>query len=322
MMASPHDVAIEENSSSNESTHDQSPSISWKNLLNLVAYLVNSTVTYSSLTGIWGATNTELSKKYQTLLTPSGWAFAIWGPIFIWEGVFAVTQMLPAFRSLASVQSVAPWWWAACAVQVSWSFVFAQDIVTGATLLMLSILICLVGLVVFGDRKRGSTAEYWLIRAPFALQLGWIIVASELSLNVQADSMKASPATLLMLAILSLVFLLCLVTVATIAAPLPNPIVCFVGFWACMGIYAELGNAENLLNTSKYNPIAWDPYVLNAIRGAALTVGLVSLASLALAAVLRLRAPSGCSTCSAKEAPTNFNVEIEIPGRSSKTNSC
>jgi hypothetical protein len=290
-------------------TSESTPAtLNWKNWLNLVSYMLNLAVTYTSITGAFGESNTVLSKKYQTLVTPAGWAFSIWGPIFIWEGVFAVTQMLPAFRSLASVQSVAPWWWAACACQVTWSFVFAQDIVTGATLLMLSILVCLVGLVAFGDRKRGSTAEYWLIRAPFALQLGWIIVASELSLNVQADSMKASPATLLMLAILSLVFLLCLVTVATIAAPLPNPIVCFVGFWACMGIYAELGNAENLLSTSKYNPIAWDPYVLNAVRGASLIVGLVSLACLALAAVLRLRAPSGCSSGSAKEAQTNFNV--------------
>ena len=63
--------------------------------------------------GIFGPTNTQLSAKYQTLVTPAGWAFAIWGPIFIWEGIFAIVQMLPRFRSNPIIQDGIAYWWVA-----------------------------------------------------------------------------------------------------------------------------------------------------------------------------------------------------------------
>ena len=75
-----------------------------------MAYLVNFGITYGSLTGAFGQTNEELSAKYQTLITPAGYAFAIWGPIFIWEGAFAIAQLLPRWRQADVVQLLTPWW--------------------------------------------------------------------------------------------------------------------------------------------------------------------------------------------------------------------
>merc|ERR1719313_124544 len=81
----------------------------WRNWLNLGAYVLNTIVTYVSLTGIFGKTNTELSAKYETLVTPSGWAFSIWGPIFIREGIFVVAQLFPRFRKSEVVHRMSPW---------------------------------------------------------------------------------------------------------------------------------------------------------------------------------------------------------------------
>merc|ERR1719389_1282512 len=114
----------------------KSEAISWKNLLNLAAYVLNTVVTYSSLTGIFGSTNTELSNKYQTLVTPAGWAFSIWGPIFIWEGIFVVAQLFPRFRQSEVVLKISPCWWALCVIQCCWTVAFAQDQVTLALILM------------------------------------------------------------------------------------------------------------------------------------------------------------------------------------------
>eukprot|EP00438_Fugacium_kawagutii_P035466 Skav216647 [mRNA] locus=scaffold1255:244088:244471:+ [translate_table: standard] len=82
---------------------------SWVNML---AYLVNLGITYGSLTGAFGATNQELSEKYQILITPAGYAFAIWGAIFTWEGVFAVAQMFPSLGASPVVDRTPPvlWW--------------------------------------------------------------------------------------------------------------------------------------------------------------------------------------------------------------------
>ena len=48
------------------------------NIANLAFYCLNLLLIYLSITGIFGETNTALSSKYQTLVTPSGWAFSIW----------------------------------------------------------------------------------------------------------------------------------------------------------------------------------------------------------------------------------------------------
>jgi benzodiazapine receptor len=43
-------------------------------------------------------TNGELSEKYQTLVTQIGFAFAIWGIIFIAQFIFTVVQLFHSFR--------------------------------------------------------------------------------------------------------------------------------------------------------------------------------------------------------------------------------
>ena len=112
--------------------------------LNMLACLVNLGITYGSFTGAFGATNEELSEKYQSLVTPAGYAFAIWGAIFTWEGIFAVAQMFPSFSTSPVVDTVTPWWIFACCCQVAWALFFAQDLIPGSLVCMLGILLGLV----------------------------------------------------------------------------------------------------------------------------------------------------------------------------------
>ncbi len=52
--------------------------------------------------------NKAVSDAFPTLVTPAGWAFAIWGPIFALEGVFSYWQLsAPAHSSL---RLSAPFW--------------------------------------------------------------------------------------------------------------------------------------------------------------------------------------------------------------------
>jgi len=162
----------------------------WKlNVLNLVSFIVNVTVTYLSLTGIFGATNTELSLKYQTLVTPAGWAFSIWGPIFIWEGLFAVLQLLPSLRGSEVIEAIGPFWAATSVFQIAWSITFAQDLVIVSLVFMLLILASLVALCYRVYRiDNSSIKEFLALKGPFFLQLGWIICASFVNINVVADA--------------------------------------------------------------------------------------------------------------------------------------
>ena len=73
-------------------------------LATLAAFGANTYVTYvigsGTGGGAWlkkllspdGKTNKEISALHPTLVTPAGWAFAIWGPIFIGEAANALWQ--------------------------------------------------------------------------------------------------------------------------------------------------------------------------------------------------------------------------------------
>jgi hypothetical protein len=260
----------------------------WRNWLNVGAFVLNTVITYTSIAGIFGETNTELSKKYQTLVTPSGWAFSIWGPIFIWEGIFVVAQLFPRFRKSEVVHRMSPWWWALCVVQCCWTFSFAQDQVTLALIFMLLILATLLGVAWSTDDLALSLSEYFLLRAPLSLQLGWIICAAGVNVNVQADALKSSQSTLLALAVLTYAAVLSSSAAFAVGPLRPDPIVCLVAAWAFGGIYSALGNPEDLNNPTRFNPSTWDPVVLDGLRSAALGVSMTALALAVAAAVLRV----------------------------------
>ena len=111
------------------------------NVVNLLAYVFNVAITWGSQLGWFGATNSQQSLKYQTLVTPIGFAFAIWGPIFLLQALFAVVQFVPQYRSDKSVVSGVAYWYAAvCAAQAGWTVAFAQDVVWLSMCFMLLIL--------------------------------------------------------------------------------------------------------------------------------------------------------------------------------------
>lgn len=252
--------------------------------LNMLAYLVNLGITYGSLTGAFGATNEELSEKYQSLVTPAGYAFAIWGAIFTWEGIFAVAQMFPSLSTSPVVDTVTPWWIFACCFQVAWTLFFAQDLIPGSLVCMLGILLGLVMAILRTDfLPEISLKEYFLLRAPFSLHCGWIIAASVLNINVLADYYMSSQETLLMLAMVCLAGIAVIVALFTFAAPRADPLIGLVAAWALLGIYVELENPENLLNMNKFNYIAWPQFVIESVRRTALVLSIASACAASIA---------------------------------------
>jgi len=123
-------------------------------------------------------------------------------------------------------------------------------------------------------------AEYWLLRFPFSLHLGWIVAASVVNINVQADAARASPGQLLALAVSSYAVVAAVATVFTFVFRRPDPVACLVLAWALAGVSAELGNPSNLNNPTRLNPHSWDEVTLHGLRGAA---NIVSIAAIGLA---------------------------------------
>merc|ERR1712194_841710 len=126
------------------------PPLSKKNYLNLVAYMLNVTLVNGLGNGGWLGTpnNGELSQKYQTLVTPKSSAFSIWGVIFLFQGAFAVAQLLPRFRARAMVLDGAGYWYPVIsAVQISWTVAFAYEVIPLSLVFMLMLWCSLIAIV-------------------------------------------------------------------------------------------------------------------------------------------------------------------------------
>lgn len=164
------------------------------NILNLVAYIANIGLVMGVPSLFNLPDNAELSAKYQTLVTPAGWAFAIWGIIFTFQAVWAVVQILaPSFRSNPLVQGIGYNYILVCAVQVAWTFSFALEQMVLAMIWMLLILYFLfriyqeqgkVMLEYCDDDVDSFSKNFWLLRFPFNLHLGWIVAATLVNFNV------------------------------------------------------------------------------------------------------------------------------------------
>ena len=280
------EIGVGHSWSSMMAANEMEKSLSWRNWANLIAYVVNFAVTYSSLTGVWGKTNTELSAKYQTLVTPAGYAFSIWGPIFIWEGVFAVAQMFRKYRHNNVITYMTPFWISACICQCGWTLAFAQEQIFIAFFCMLGILVSLLVGMYRTDMEPYTISEFWLLRAPFSLHGGWIIAASAVNLCVLADRHRAAPEVMLALAMLSFAGICSLVCLATFASPRADSIIGLVAFWALIGVQAELLDADNLKDPKRFNFYDWPQMDLRAVRLCALVLGLLCL-FLAVVATLR-----------------------------------
>jgi translocator protein len=155
------------------------PSLSPRTLAvgNAVAFIVNTIITFTSNAPIYGKTNSQVSNmfdplpiafctpssrfslrprahRYPTLLTPSGWAFSIWGAIFAAQGVWTAWQVIPRNHSNRFTASIGVWWWIVCAVQCCWTFAFAQEQIGLALAFMIAILLALVGIAAALSKHR------------------------------------------------------------------------------------------------------------------------------------------------------------------------
>jgi hypothetical protein len=179
---------------------------------------VNCLVTGLSSSDFFLCTNAEISNRYFTIITPPGWAFSIWGLIFVWEAIACIYAVIPKFAETSSLvvdRTFVLCWAAACLAQCAWTFAFCTSLETAAALLF-AVWLALAAqqqttlrkLAALGDEVTLGTKFqlYVLLVAPFSLHLGWITAATALNVNMIAVKALASAETQLFMAVASLLF--------------------------------------------------------------------------------------------------------------------
>lgn len=147
-----------------------------------MTYAVGSTDQFAKKYG--AKSNQQISEKYPSLVTPSGYAFAIWGPIFLLEGASVVWQCTREDKSLANASI---YWCTGCLLQAGWTVAFAFDKIALSSI----IIVCLAGTIgctyasTTALRNEG-TVPYILGSLPFAMHTAWLVAASLVNINLTA----------------------------------------------------------------------------------------------------------------------------------------
>jgi hypothetical protein len=152
-------------------------------LLVLLCSLAMPVVAWFSERGAFGPTNGAVSNQYPTLLVAAGWAFAIWGLIFLFDVLYGVWQATAERRGDATLTRIAPLTAAGFALTAIWMPLFSQGLFWLCLLVIFAALACLLrAAFVLTDDARRLPRQWLWAWTPISLHAGWLSLAAFLNL--------------------------------------------------------------------------------------------------------------------------------------------
>lgn len=180
----------------------------------------------------WPHTIASRSAALSTAVVPAGWAFAIWGIIFLWCFAFAVWHAFPS--NLADpLLRIVGWMGAAVfAATILWEWIVPRRglgwVSVAIIVTELTILLALTFVVLdFGPLDGPSV---WVVAAPFLLYAGWTSAATFVNISSTAKGKGFDPLRLGETASAALLIFGAAATGATVAW--------FTGSWLYAGAVA------------------------------------------------------------------------------------
>ncbi len=209
----------------------------------------------------------DRSDAVRTLITPAGWAFAIWGPLFLLSIGFAVWQALPAQRGNALVSRIG--WPAAIALaaQGVWSTYTQLANLTAVSVLIIlvslgGLLVVLRALVAAPSLSRGER----IFAAPaFSALAAWLTAASIVNIAASLKYHGIMGAEPMPVITTVMIVIGALIAAAAAWGSRGAPLYGLVFAWALIAINAAGGQ--------KFAAVGWA-----AIAGIVLVLGVTALA--------------------------------------------
>lgn len=204
----------------------------------LVLALAMPLVGWLSNTGLLGPTNGEISDRYPTLIVAAGYAFSIWGPIFLLDVLFGIAQArvhapderLRRIRVLTA---------AGFALTSLWMLVFTRQWFWLALAIIWGSLGCLLGAAWLASDTRAHPRGPWWQWLPLSLHAGWVSLAVFLNVAQVVVAFHLLPVDRMLpwtLVLLALAGLLLLVVVVKLRG---NPWYTLAAVWGLLGVHAK-----------------------------------------------------------------------------------
>ncbi len=152
-------------------------------ILVLLLALAMPVVAWFSSQGAFGPDNGTISGRYPTLLVAVGYAFAIWGLIFLLDLVYAAWQATGERRRDPTLTRIAPWAAAGFALTALWMPLFSMGWFWACLAVIFLAFACLARCALILTRDEQQLPRQWLMAwTPLSLHAGWLSVAAFLNL--------------------------------------------------------------------------------------------------------------------------------------------
>lgn len=119
----------------------------------------------------------ELTFSYNTLFIPAGYAFSIWGLIYLAYIIYCIVQLIPSQHSKTGYDYLNIPFIIVNLLGIVWIYTFRQNLVTFSEVVIIGMLLCAI--ILFGiSRRLVRRLQYnrWIV-VPFSLLMGWLSIA-------------------------------------------------------------------------------------------------------------------------------------------------
>ncbi len=150
----------------------------------LVSFIIMLTVNaLATLLPINGISTAAVSARFDTLFTPAGYAFSIWGVIYLLLLVYLVFQLLSAKGEAnperqKMLEKIGFWFIVSSLANAGWIFLWQYQHLTLSLGAMAIILVSLMRIGWLLRQPHCSPKEELALRIPFGVYFGWITVAT------------------------------------------------------------------------------------------------------------------------------------------------
>ena len=190
------------------------------------------------------------SDSVRTLITPSGWAFAIWGPLFFGSAAFAIYQAMPSQARSDLFARIA---WPAAGVFTAnglWAaYTQFNNLDVGSVIIIASGLACaLLAMRVFTrmDRKL-LKRERWLAVLPLSALAAWLSAATIVNVSAALTYYGVGGDYSQPLVTAAIILVGGVIASLAIAREKGNPVYALVFLWALLAIYFAGGQREAIV---------------------------------------------------------------------------
>ncbi len=217
---------------------------------NGIALIITVVINYLSNTGVLnGNTMKTVSDSYFNYFTPAGYAFSIWGLIYLGLLGFVIFTGRSIFTKKESnplLLKIGWWFVLSCLANSLWVIAWLYDYTGVSVIIMIVLLISLLKIIVNTRMELDyhPFRNYIFVFWPFALYAGWISVA--LIANTAAWLTKISWSGLGLSALIWTIVMICLAALINIFIIQTRNLREFglVGIWALMAISVSNSNDQ------------------------------------------------------------------------------